>query len=344
MKLTYLLLALVFLISCDSETTEQVPDVSHLKFDIHVERFDQLVGSLTGDDPGRDYVTMLGKYPRMTDLYFKQLLKIHDADDAVFFPRLSAYLKEERITRLADTIEHIYPSLQEIEKDLNKSLQYYKHYFPDAVAPNFYAVMTEFGYPTFIFKDVDRDAIGIGLDMFLGADFNYKLINGHDPAFSQYMTRTYNKEHVAKKAVEMMVVDRMGDPPGLRFIDQMIHHGKRLYILDKVLPFLSDTIIFEYTPSQLSWCENNQKPMWNYFLENNLMYETNHLKTTKLFQPAPTTSGMPPESPGRAATYMGYKIISAYMARNPDLSLSELVAIKDSQAILEESKFKPKRT
>ncbi len=340
----FLYLFLVCMLSsCGLETTEKAPDVSDIKADISIIRYDEAIRKATGENPSKDYMKLLSKHPKMTDLYFKSLIQIYDGDQSVFLQKIADFLSDERITKLLDTVSVIYPNLEDVEEDIEQSLKYYKHYFPARKLPNFYTVVTEFGYPSFIFEDQESDAVGIGLDMFLGEDFNYKLVNAQDPVFSDYMTRTYNKDHMAKKAIEMMVVDEIGDPPGKRFIDQMIHHGKRLYVLDKVLPFVSDTVIFEYTPAQLTWVENNERPMWNYFLENNLMYETNHLKVTKLLQPAPTSSGMPPESPGRTGAYMGYKIVEAFMKRNPDKTLRDLAGIMDSQLILESSKYKPKR-
>lgn len=344
MKIFPYLLLLILLSSCGGEQIEKAPDVSDINVDISIIRYDQELKNSKGDNPSKDYMKLLAKYPKMTDLFFKRLLQLSDPDQKIFSSRVGEFLKDERITRLADTVSVLYPSLDKVEKDLERALKYFKHYFPPTKIPNFYTLITEFGYPTFIFEDQETDAVGIGLDMFLGEDFNYKKINAQDPAFSDYMTRTYNEDHIAKKAIEMMVVDVLGDPPGKRFIDQMIHHGKRLYILDKVLPFVSDTIVFEYSPAQLDWVENNEKPMWNYFLENNLMYETNHLKVTKLLQPAPTSAGMPSESPGRTGAYMGYKIIEAFMKRNPEKTIRDLAGIKDSQMILESSNFKPKRS
>lgn len=344
MRIYLYLFLLTVLSSCGGEIAEKAPDVSDINVDISIIRYDLDIKNSKGIEPGKDYLKLLAKHPRMTDLFFKDLLQLRDPDQKVFAEKVGGFLTDDRITKLADTVSVIYPTLDRVEGEIERALKYFKHYFPSTKIPNFYTVITEFGYPTFIFEDQEQDAIGIGLDMFLGEDFNYKKINAQDPAFSDYMTRTYNEDHIAKKAIEMMVVDVLGDPPGKRFIDQMIHHGRRLYILDKVLPFVSDTVVHEYTPAQLAWVENNQKPMWNYFLENNLMYETNHLKVTKLLQPAPTSAGMPPESPGRTGAYMGYKIIEAFMKRNPDKTLGELSELKDSQMILESSKFKPKRT
>ena len=74
-----------------------------------------------------------------------------------------------------------------------------------------------------------------------------------------------------------------------------------------------------------------------------MFYSTDINKITKLVSPSPHSSGMPQEAPGQTANYMGWKIIKAYMERYPEKTLKDLVTLGDSQKILVDSKFKPKR-
>jgi hypothetical protein len=52
---------------------------------------------------------------------------------------------------------------------------------------------------------------------------------------------------------------------------------------------------------------------------------------------------MPPESPGRTANWIGWQIVKSYMRRNPANTLDDLILEKDAQAILDASKYKPRR-
>ena len=44
-------------------------------------------------------------------------------------------------------------------------------------------------------------------------------------------------------------------------LDIILNHGKSLYIAEKVRPRANDTIIMEFSESQLDWCKNNELPM-----------------------------------------------------------------------------------
>ena len=328
----------------DGPKKATVPKVADLKQEVELIRYDRVISAIDKDKTLAAYTNLLIQHPRMTDLYFKQLMKVYHSDRDSLDRRLKLFLGDERIMDLAKVVEKAYPDTKDIEKELKSSLKYYKHYFPSAKLPKFYTLFTEFGYQPFIFDDLEgQDGIGIGLDMFLGKDYNYKAINPTDPVFSSYLTRTYDKSHLVKKTMEILVEDAIGAPPGKRFIDQMIHQGKKAYILKKIMPTTPDSLIYEYNSDQMAWMEKNELQVWDFFLELDCMYETNHLKLSKLLSPGPTTQGMPAAAPGRTTAYIGNSIVEAYMNREKDLDLAGLIQARDSQLLLETSRYKPAR-
>ena len=58
-------------------------------------------------------------------------------------------------------------------------------------------------------------------------------------------------------------------------------------------------------------------------------------------KPAPYSKGIPVESPGQVAVWVGWNIVNEFMANNKDVTISELFEIKDAQYILNKSKYKP---
>ena len=143
--------------------------------------------------------------------------------------------------------------------------------------------------------------------------------------------------------MELLVDAQIGEAYGDRMLDLMIHNGKRLYLLNKILPSVSDTVIMEYSKEQWEWVENNEVEMWAFFFKNELFYKTNRMEINKYLNVSPNSPGMPMEAPGRTANYMGWKIIEAYMKRNPKFSVQDLIQNSDAQDILNKSRFKPKK-
>ena len=336
---------LIGVLSCgDDEVKIPPPDVNHIQIsDFKWVRFDQEVAKLNPDNIVEDYTKLVGKYPIMTDLYFKRLLQIPFENQDTFFHKISQILKAPAVKAVQDTIDHFYANTNDIESQIRKSCQYLKYFFPKTITPNFYTIQTEFGFQKIIFPDIDKDAIGIGLDLFLGEGFDYKYLDPRNESFSDYLTRSYNKDHIAKKAMELLVIDLIGNPPGKRFVDLIINNGKKLYILEKILPSTSDTVIMEFSKNQMEWVKSNELEMWSFFLDNEFLYSTNSLKFNKYTGPSPNSPGMPLEAPGGSGNYIGLQIVKSFMRRNPDKTLEDLLEFKDAQKLLELSKYKPKR-
>jgi hypothetical protein len=336
----------LFLFSCKNEVKKDAPDVSKIEMNEYIIRFDREVEKLFNTpDVNQVYASIRQNHRAFTDIYFSNVLGMVPRGDSLpDINALTQFSKDVSVKKLQDTINIVMKDLSIVEKDLNQFFKYYKHYFPDSLIPKIYGCMTGFGLQRFIFDDDNnKSGIGLGLEMFLGNDFPYKAVDAKNPIFSDYLVRTFNKDHMVKKVAELLVDDVVGEVNGARMIDHMIHNGKKIYVLEKLLPFVHDTILLEYSPKQLTWCIENEKEMWAFFLDEKLFFETSAAKINKYINPAPSSQGMPAESPGRTANYFGWKIVKAYMKKYPQISLMQLLEFSDAQKLLEDSKFKPKR-
>jgi hypothetical protein len=81
--------------------------------------------------------------------------------------------------------------------------------------------------------------------------------------------------------------------------------------------------------------------MWQYLVENDLVFKTDQFIIRKLVGDAPFTSYFTNESPGRAAVWLGFRIIESYMARNRGTSLESLMSNINVQDILEKARYNP---
>jgi uncharacterized protein YjaZ len=66
-------------------------------------------------------------------------------------------------------------------------------------------------------------------------------------------------------------------------------------------------------------------------------------KIQKFIGPAPTSPGMPAQSPGNTASWLGWQIVKSYMAKHPETTLPQLIAMKDAQAIMDQAGYRPPR-
>ena len=80
-----------------------------------------------------------------------------------------------------------------------------------------------------------------------------------------------------------------------------------------------------YTEEQLQWLENNEKEIWNKMLGAKMVFDVSETLVEKFVSPAPFTSPLTPESPGRAGRFIGYELVKAYLKDNPKASLTDLL-------------------
>ena len=180
--------------------------------------------------------------------------------------------------------------------------------------------------------------------MFLGPNFDYQRYSPGAPIFSNYLVRTYNRDHVVSSLLRVLLEDMLGPAPGSQLLDEMIHRGKQLYLLKQLQPEAADTIIFRATAEQWEWLKANEFNLWTLLQTEDLLFNSRYQDIRKLIEQAPNGSpSLPRESPGEAANYIGYRIIETFMERQKEITLSELLLYKDPQEILSLSRYKPPR-
>jgi hypothetical protein len=344
-----LLIACLFMLAaCRPDKATNIPDVSDIRVNLDITRFEQLLLQDTTLD-AVDIQALMVQHPAFGNIFFDHVMPGSDdllvqGDPELKVQHIREWVKHPRTRWLYDTVQHIFPDIKNLEKELTEAFTYAKYYFAEKETPRIYTTISDFGYFPFIYaEDSLRDGIGISLEMFLGAQFPYRAYNGINNAFSDYLIRSYNKDHIVRRVLEVWVDDFIGPSPGNRMLDMMIHNGKKLYILQCLMPAVPDTVVMDYSQAKMDWAKANERNIWVHFTTQNLLYETSLSKIQKLIGPSPSSPGLSPESPGNLGSWMGWQIVKAYMAKHPATTLHELIAIPDAQVLLNESAYKPPR-
>ncbi len=329
--------------ACQSGKGKDIPNVSDIPVTVEFRRFDQDLFSLDTNNFAAGLAQLEAKCPEFSQVFFGQVL---GSKDSTLAPEgheryVRGFVTHPAVRKLYDTCQVVFPNLKGIEEDFRQALRFYKYYFPTQAAPQeIVTFVSEYTLGGFLYGE---NSIGVGLDFYLGEEYPYQAYNPNNPNFSAYLTRSFNREHLVMKSLQPLVEDLLGNPGGSRMLDYMIHNGKKLYLLDLLLPNAPDSVRLEYAQPQVEWCEQNETNIWALFIQDNLLYETDFSKFRKLVEYSPSSPGMPKEAPGRTANWLGWQIIKAYMKRHPDTSPEALIALKDAQALLEQSKYKPPR-
>ena len=330
------------MLSCAGDAEEPIPDVSDIVADFELRRFEQDLFSMDTTNLKNDLETLVKKYPDFGEIYFNNILQLgsinQDMDRKAAF--LQQFLNNYAVRKLIDTTNLLFQDFSPIKSEFQEAFRFFKYYFPERPTPDVTTFISEFGVGVFIYKD---QSLAVGLDFFLGADFPYGSIDPINPNFSSYITRTFNRDHLVAKTLAVLVEDLVGQPKQRRLIDMMVNNGKKLYLMDHLMPYTPDSIKMEVTGPQMEWLEDNELEMWAFFLKDDLIYDSEWSKIAKYVDLSPSSPGMPPEAPGRTANWMGWQIVKAYMQGHPNKKMQELLQEKDAQVILNASRYRPKR-
>ena len=126
----------------------------------------------------------------------------------------------------------------------------------------------------------------------------------------------------------------------------MIFQGKILYFLEKVLPqHVKDSTLLGYTEKQYDWAKHFEGDIWAYFLQNNLLYESDYQKIQVYLAEGPFTPGLGEkrESAPKLGVFIGLQIVKKYLDERPSVTLQQLMSDNDAQKILQQSRYKPKQ-
>lgn len=340
--LLYFLSLSFLLVSCRND--RKIPDVRHVNASAQIYHFSQDLFTVDTTEMLPELKRLQKSYPAFFPLYFFNAVHILNDTviDNVAATQVKDFIYYDSIAALNKVVQSKYQDFGPWEKNLEDLNKRIKYYFPDIKVPSYYTFISEYSYGSFIFNDtMNRDGIGIGLDMYLGPDFDYRSRNPYDNSFSQYLTRNYTPDFIIKRAAESWVKDKLPLPLDNRLIDHLIYEGKKLYIIESLVPYIQDTVLLEHPPEQARWVKENEQNIWAHLLAEELLYTRDNGKIIRLVNPAPSSSGMPPESPGQAALYSGYRIVDMFMRRNPDVTIKELIEMNDYQKILSGARYKP---
>ncbi|MEM1215012.1 MAG: hypothetical protein AAGJ82_04970 [Bacteroidota bacterium] len=327
-----------------AEPQRPLPDVSEVEAPLVVERFEQALFQLDTNAFTQALPDLVARYPDFAELYSTSLLQAGSLQNPT--PEQLAYLRgyvtSPVYRAIYDTTQLVYPDLEPIRTELQQALRYFKHHFPRQAAPEKLTTFTAaFNYASIIYGE---NELGVGLDMFLGPDFNYQRYNPGAPIFSNYLSRTYNKDHVVAALMRVVLDDLLGPCPENTLLGELIHRGKLLYFLDACLPSTPDTVKFRVTPTQMDWLKDNERNLWSHLLSEELLYSTRYQDWRKLIEPSPSGAPvLPADSPGEAGNYLGYRIVRQLMNKRTDLALSDLLQYQDAQEVLELARYKPPR-
>lgn len=318
------ILVAVLLVSCNDKKKDSLTETT-----LKIHRFENLIF----DTPIAELQQTL-----IDNQYDYRFLFNTDIADPAYFEEIKYFASDTIMQQVYSVVVATYPNLSWLEQELTIAMARANELMPNNQPKNFYTLMTG----TFAYYDrvmCTDSFMAINIDQY--AVKNMKYFNGYF-GMPMYIVNLLDSMYLPIDCMSSYAISKIPQTYAEQsMLDLMILNGKILYFLDKVFPDVADSIKIRYTSQQMEWAEENENNVWGYFIQKNLLYEKDYTKIRPFVNEAPNTTVFENSAP-RMTDFIGWKIVSRYM-NNKNISIEELFKNTNSQQILTDSGYKPKR-
>jgi len=318
MKKFIVTLAILFaLYSCDKKSKIEKA-VEEIPVQINVNRFDKAFF----ETKPQNLEELKAHYP----FFFPQ-----GVEDKVWLEKMNNPLWRE----LYEEVEKKYSNFDKQTEQIEDLFKHIKFYFPETITPKVYTVIAEMDYNN---KAIyAKDKLIIALELYLGKEHKFY-------EFPKYLKQNFEERQMMPDIVSSFAFRKIPPPLDKTLLSSMIYSGKELYLKDLLLPEYTDAEKIGYLPEQIKWCQDNESYMWRFFIDENLLFDSDSRLPNRFINLAPFSKfylEIDNESPGRVGQWLGWQIVRSYMDNN-NVSLRDMLKT-DPKQIFDKSKYKPKK-
>ena len=329
------LAVIALLITSCTKRDDRKIDVSEIEVKIEIKRLDKDIFEIDLGNVPQAVSDLINKYGEFFELYNARVINLGNPYSSSYSETLTGFVTDYTMNKVYKKTMEVFPDLNILESELEDAFKRYKYYLPERNAPAFYTYIGGFNQSIVVSDSI----LGIGIDKYLGSDCVFYDRLG----IANYLQYNMIPEMISLDAVKAWTLTEFPYNDSVdNAINNIIYHGKIQYFLDVMFPEKADSLKCGFSGEEIRWCINNEKEMWDYLIDQKLLFSTDYMLINKLVNPAPFTSGFPNESPGRATVWLGWNIVDAYMKRQTDISVKDLMLENDYQKILSESRYEPK--
>lgn len=304
--------------SCENQSKIE-KEIEQIPMDFEVVRFDQKFSKVTK----QSLPELKAEFPFLFPAQFS---------DSVWLEKINDTIQQE----LNSEVSNAFPDFSAEEDALNSLFQHIKYYFPSFESPVVITIVSEVDYKNKVL--LSPDYLFIALDTYLGKDHPFYI------GIQEYLKKNFEKNQIIQDVAAEYAKQYIAQPKSNNFLEHLIYYGKILYLKDVWLPSTPDNEKIGYTPEELDWVKANEEQIWRYFVERELIFDSNTQLHSRFLFPAPFSKfnlELDNESPAKVGQYIGWKVIRQYMDKNK-VSLQEMLDT-DAETIFNKANYKPKK-
>lgn len=321
-------------IGCAGRSKKEENSLVAETYSISLERFDRDLPPFVSGTIN-DSLRFIKEYYDFLPIYCYGILDLpqNGPKDSIYNQTgLNEFLSHPAIKKLYEDTETAFQKTDDIEMSLSDAFSRYTQLFPGSYIPRVLTHVSGLNQ-SIITSD---SLISISLDHYLGASYP-----GYQNVYYPYQLPAKERKRIAIDAIQVWLYTQFSqNDTDKTLLDKMVYEGSILYALQQIFPQKELKEILGYSDNDIAWCQKNEKAIWDRIIRQRHLFATDLLLKNKYLEPAPFTSPISSESPGRFGRWIGWRIISEYMKKE-DCSLSQLLEqIDNGEQILKTSRYK----
>jgi len=322
-------LAAAFIIcGCNTERSR----LAKVPVSIEVQRFEQDLFKVNDSNFTSQIADLQGKYGDFFALFCDKIIAVGTPDSANFKTKLLEFLQDTIVQNGYRTSQEVFANTDHLNEVFTLAFKRFYLYFPQENIPQVYTYTAGFNQSVILAENV----IAVGIDKYLGADYPLYTQMG----FYRYLQRNMYPAKLPVDAIRFFAGSVFPAPVN-NLLQKIIWEGKLLYFTKQLLPDEPDTCLFGFSAPQIKDCLNNEAYMWNILVSDKLLFSQSPRIIRDMTEEAPFTIRFSQEAPGKAAIWIGYRIVEKYMRRNRNITLPQLMHNHNAQEILDAAQYNP---
>ncbi|MGS0749132.1 gliding motility lipoprotein GldB [Halpernia sp. GG3] len=229
---------------------------------------------------------------------------------------------------------------QKLKEDLSLLFAHIQNYYPQFKIPKVYLFSSDLQMAKDpVFLESKNNLLFIDITGFMGEN------NPNYSGMELYFQKSMNAQNILPKVSETFINEIIRpDKNHSKFLDQIVYQGKILTLQDAFLPGEPDYLKMNYTLKQYEWAQANEENIWNYFVENNLVFSDDSRLEERFLSVGPFSkfyTKIDNESSPQIGNFVGWQICRKFFKEKPDTKLLDFLKMNATD-IFNQSGYKPK--
>lgn len=263
---------------------------------------------------------------------FPLYLEGADWENPLNVRRIRNFIEDPLVQTVYERIEKQYADSTAFNRRIALLFDRIRREFPAFGNPTVYTYISYFDFMNrILYLD---SALSVALDLYV--DGNEQQMD--EIGIPRYISRKLNAAYLEPDLARVLITSLLPGTERASLLDHIVFEGKIQYFMEQVLPHTEPSLLLGYDERQMLWCKAHEREIWQYMVQQNLLFETNPLKFRYFVEEGPFNPLLE-GAPARLCQYTGRRMVQAFMKKTGNDRERLLQA--SAREVLQISAYKP---